>query len=122
MEYAGAYNPIYQVKNGTLNKLATDKIPIHLFTSNTDQKFTNYQISIEPGESYYLFSDGYADQFGGENRKKFNYKNFQDLILSIQNLPMAKQRDVFNKTIEEWKITSDEEQTDDILILGFKVP
>jgi PAS domain S-box-containing protein len=122
MEYSGAYNPIYQVKNGTLTKLATDKIPIHLFSSNTDQKFTNYQINIEPGDSYYLFSDGYADQFGGQDRKKFNYKNFQDLILSIQDLTMADQRKVFNETIEEWKLTSDEEQTDDILILGFKVP
>lgn len=123
MEYAGAYNPIYQVKNGALTKLATDKIPINLFSNNTDQKFTNYQINIESGDSYYLFSDGYADQFGGQNGKKFNYRNFQDLILSIQDLTMADQRKVFNETIEEWKITSNEqEQTDDILILGFKVP
>ena len=122
MEYAGAYNPIYQVRNFTLTKLATDKIPIHLFSNNTDQKFTNYQINIESGDNYYLFSDGYADQFGGINGKKFNYRNFQDLILSIQNLSMENQREVFDKTIEEWKITSDEEQTDDILILGFKVP
>lgn len=122
MEYAGAYNPIYQVKNGTLIKLATDKIPIHLFSKNTDKKFTSYQIKIEPGDTYYLFSDGYADQFGGEDGKKFNYRNFQELILSIQNLSMAEQRDVFNNTIEEWKIKSDEEQTDDILIVGFRVP
>lgn len=123
MEYSGAYNPIYQVKNGTLTKLATDKIPIQLFSNNTSQKFTNYRINIESGDSYYLFSDGYADQFGGQNGKKFNYKNFQDLILSIQDLTMANQREVFNNTIEEWKITSnDQEQTDDILILGFKVP
>jgi PAS domain S-box-containing protein len=122
MEYAGAYNPIYQVKNGILTKLATDKIPIHLFSKNTDKKFTNYEINIESGDSYYLFSDGYADQFGGEDGKKFTYRNFQELILSIQNLTMAEQRQVFNKTIEDWKIRSDEEQTDDILIVGFKVP
>lgn len=122
MEYAGAYNPIYQVKNGKLTKLETDKIPIHLFSKNTDKKFTSYQINIESGDSYYLFSDGYADQFGGEDRKKFNYRNFQELILSIQDLTMAQQREVFNKTIEEWKTKSDEEQTDDILIVGFKVP
>lgn len=121
-EYAGAYNPIYQVKNGTLIKLATDKIPIHLFSKNTDKTFTSYQIKIESGDTYYLFSDGYADQFGGEDGKKFNYRNFQELILSIQHLSMAEQRQVFNDTIEEWKIKSDEEQTDDILIVGFRVP
>ena len=119
---AGAYNPIYQVKNGVLTKLATDKIPIHLFSKNTNETFTSYQIKIESGDSYYLFSDGYADQFGGEDGKKFNYKNFQELILSIQNLTMAEQRKVFNQTIEDWKIKSDEEQTDDILIVGFRVP
>lgn len=122
MEYAGAYNPIYQVKNGVLTKLATDKIPIHLFSKNTDKTFTSYQISIESGDSYYLFSDGYADQFGGKDGKKFNYKNFQELILSIQNLTMSEQRKVFNDTIEDWKIRSGEEQTDDILIVGFRVP
>jgi len=122
MEYAGAYNPIYQVKNGVLTKLETDKIPIHLFSKNTNKAFTSYQIKIESGDSYYLFSDGYADQFGGEDGKKFNYRNFQELILSIQNLTMAEQRKVFNQTIEDWKIKSDEEQTDDILIVGFRVP
>lgn len=121
MEYAGAYNPIYQVKNGTLTKLVTDKIPIHLFSKNTDKKFTSYKIALESGDSYYLFSDGYADQFGGEDGKKFTYRNFQELIVSIQHLTMAEQRKVFNQTIEEWKIKSDEEQTDDILIVGFKV-
>lgn len=122
MEYAGAYNPIYQVKNGVLTKLATDKIPIHLFSKNTDKQFTSYQINIESGDSYYLFSDGYADQFGGEEGKKFTYRNFKELILSMQDLTMKEQREVFNQTIEEWKIQSDEEQTDDILIVGFRVP
>lgn len=122
MEYAGAYNPIYQVKNGILTKLATDKIPIHLFSKNTEQKFTNHLIQIESGESYYLFSDGYADQFGGEDGKKFSYKNFKELILSMQHLTMAEQREVFKQTLENWQVKSGDEQTDDILIVGFRVP
>ncbi len=121
MQYSGAYNPIYQVRDGVLTKLATDKIPIHLFTNHTNQKFTNYQIDIKSNDAYYLFSDGYADQFGGKDGKKFRYKNFQDLILSLQHLPMLEQKEILNNTIEDWKAAGGEEQTDDILVVGFKV-
>lgn len=123
MEYAGAYNPVYQVRKGVLTQLATDKIPIHLFSNEINQKFINYQIKIESGDSYYLFSDGYADQFGGPMGKKFRYKNLQDLILSSCNLPMSEQKQIYNDTIEQWKNATDgQEQTDDILILGYKIP
>lgn len=123
MEYAGAYNPVYRVRNKELSQLVTDKIPIHLFSYDTDNKFINHQLKIEPGDSYYLFSDGYADQFGGPMGKKFRYKNFQELILSHSDLPMMEQKQIYNATIEKWKNESAErEQTDDILILGFKIP
>ncbi len=121
MRYAGAYNPIYLVRKGKLSQLAVDKIPIHLFSDYTGQEFTDYEIKIEKGDSLYLFSDGYADQFGGPKRKKFRYKGFQDLIVSIHHLPMHAQKKIFDNTIEEWKDESGEEQTDDILIVGFKV-
>ena len=123
MEYAGAYNPVYQVRRRTLTQLATDKIPIHLFSEDTNRKFINHQIKLESGDSYYLFSDGYADQFGGPMGKKFRYKNFQDLILSSSNLPMIEQKRIYNETIENGKNEScEQEQTDDILILGYKIP
>lgn len=123
MEYAGAYNPVYQVRNGVLTQLATDKIPIHLFTHDTNRKFINHQIKIESGDSYYLFSDGYADQFGGPKGKKFRYKNFQEMILSSSKYPMADQKQIYNEILERWKNDSDEqEQTDDILIVGYKIP
>lgn len=121
MEYAGAYNPIYQVRNGVLTKLSTDKIPIHLFSQQNAHTFTNYTTKIKPGDAYYLFSDGYADQFGGPKRKKFRYKNFQNLILSLQHEDMPTQKEILNKTIDDWKTQGEEEQTDDILILGFKM-
>ena len=121
MEYAGAYNPVYLVRKGAFTKLSVDKIPIHLFTSHTGRKFTNHKIRIEVGDTFYLFSDGYTDQFGGPRGKKFMHKNFQELILSIQRLTMPEQKEVFDKTIEKWQRASGEEQTDDILILGFKV-
>lgn len=121
MMYAGAYNPVYKIRKGKLTKLSVDKIPIHLFTSHTGRKFTNHEIKIEKGDVFYMFSDGYADQFGGPKGRKFLYKNFKKLILSIQHLTMSAQKEILNKTIEEWKDVSGQEQTDDILLLGFKI-
>jgi PAS domain S-box-containing protein len=121
MQYAGAYNPIYIVRSGKLVQLEVDKIPIHLFTKNTGQVFTNYEIKIKPNDVIYLFSDGYPDQFGGPKNKKFKHKNFKDLILSIHFLPMEEQKEIFDKTLEEWKSEAGEEQTDDVLIVGFKI-
>lgn len=121
MAYAGAYNPVYQVRNGQLKKLSVDRIPIHLFTSHTGEKFTDSEINIEVGDMYYMFSDGYADQFGGPRGKKFLSKKFQELILSVQYESMKKQKEILFETIEDWRRTADEDQTDDILVLGFKI-
>ena len=121
MMYAGAYNPVYQIRKGEFAKLSVDKIPIHLFTKHTEEKFTNHEIKIEKNDIYYMFSDGYTSQFGGTKGKKFMRKNLQELILSVQHLAMNEQKEIFNNSIEEWKNASGEEQTDDILILGFKI-
>lgn len=121
MEYAGAYNPIYLVRKGELIKLKADKIPVHLFTNSNGGEFNNYQIKIEKGDCIYLFSDGYADQFGGPKGKKFQYGQFKQLILSIHHLPMQEQKKIFDKTIEAWRSQSGDEQTDDMLIVGFKL-
>ena len=121
MMYAGAYNPVYQIRKGKFAKLSVDKIPIHLFTRHTEGKFTNHEIKIEKGDIYYMLSDGYASQFGGTKGKKFMRKNLQELILSVQHLTLSEQKEVFNNSIEEWKNAFGEEQTDDILILGFKI-
>ena len=86
---------------------------------NFDKPFTDYQLDIQSGDMIYLFTDGYADQFGGPNNKKFRYKQFQELLLKINNRPLKEQNEELHRTITTWKGNCD--QVDDILILGFRI-
>ena len=81
--------------------------------------YTTQEIELLPGDAIYIFSDGYADQFGGEKGKKFKTVNFKKLLLSIQHLPIQKQSKALNDTFEEWR--KDYEQVDDVCIIGLKV-
>ena len=74
---------------------------------------------MEKGDAIYLFSDGYADQFGGTKSRKFLNKNFRNLLLEINDLPMKEQKDVLSETLENWQGTIP--QVDDILVIGLKV-
>jgi len=90
-------------------------VAIHIKMDN----FTKYNIPIETGDSFYMFSDGYADQFGGPKGKKFKNKKFKQLLVDIQGENMITQKEILNKTITEWR--GELEQIDDIVVLGFKV-
>ncbi len=116
LDYAGAFNPLYLVRNGEIQIYKGDKFPIGAFMDEELQSFTNHEIQLQKGDSIYIFSDGYADQFGGEKGKKFKYRQFQNLILEIQSKSMQEQRDILDKTITEWM--GDLEQVDDILVIG----
>lgn len=117
LEFAGANNPMYLIREGNLTEIKGDKQPVghHIFS----QKFSNHVFDVKPGDIIYLFSDGYADQFGGEKNKKFTYKRFKELLLSISGMPMMAQKEVLERTIREWK--GSEEQVDDILLIGMRV-
>ncbi len=119
LQYAGAYNPLYLVRNGELLQTKADKFPIGLFLGTEKKKFTNHTIRLEKGDSIYIFSDGYADQFGGPNGKKFMAGNFRDLLIEASKHPVDKQKEILNKTIEEWRGPLD--QVDDILVIGVRV-
>lgn len=119
IEFAGAYNPLYLIRNGTLEQVKGNKFPIGAFIIEEQQKFTNHKIKLHKGDTIYIFSDGYADQFGGKRGKKFMYRNFRELLLKIQGLDMSEQKNVLNKTMEEWR--GDLEQVDDILIIGLRI-
>jgi serine phosphatase RsbU (regulator of sigma subunit) len=83
------------------------------------QSFHNNQIPLQEGDSIYIFSDGYPDQFGGPHGKKFKYKPFKELLLSIQEMDMSAQKVHLETTLENWK--SGYEQVDDICIIGVRV-
>ena len=116
LEYSGAFNPLYLIRKGEILETKADKVSIGRSSVNTRIEFTNHRIKVEPGDTVYLFSDGYADQFGGEFMKKFKYKNLKELFLRIQPETMTNQRSIMDETIEQWK--GDVEQIDDILVIG----
>jgi len=116
LEYSGAFNPLYLIRSGEILETKADKVSIGRSSLNTEVEFTNNRIEVQKGDTVYLFSDGYADQFGGELMKKFKYKNLKELILKIQPETMADQRSILDQTIEQWR--GDVEQIDDILVIG----
>ncbi len=118
VEFAGAKNPLVYIKRGEVTKVKGDKMPIGI-TAHESSSFTNHTIEVDEPTCFYMFSDGYQDQFGGPDGKKFMVKKLQNLLLEIHQKPMAEQKEILDRTIEEWM--GDEEQVDDIILLGFRM-
>ncbi len=119
VEFSAAYNPLYLVQNGEMIEIKADKIAIGSFIENPDRKYTTHTIQANKGDVFYIFSDGYADQFGGPNGRKFMYKQFRELILSISHLPLTEQKEILDKANEDWK--NNEVQVDDIIVIGIRI-
>ncbi len=117
LEFSGANNSAYLIRNGEIKELKADKQPIGEYLTRKD--FTNNEIALVKGDTIYSFSDGYPDQFGGPKGKKFKYSQLENLLLSIQNKTMAEQKEILNDTIEKWKGSL--EQVDDICVFGVRV-
>ena len=117
LEFAGAYNALYHIREGELTEIKADRMPIAIHR-NEDPPFTNQKLRVEKGDTIYLFSDGYADQFGGPNGKKFMYKQFKSLLLSVQDLSMEKQKEIMAEEFDMWKGESD--QIDDVILMGIR--
>ena len=118
LQYAGANNPLYQIRKGELTVFNANKMPIGIH-KNFETPFTNNEIEIEPDDLYYIFSDGYVDQFGGATGTKYFSKNFKNLLISIYDQPMAKQKEILETTHIEFKGKG--KQTDDMLVIGIKI-
>lgn len=120
LQFAGANNPVYIVRNKKVIELKPDKMAIGADHENHESKsFTDQFIKLEKNDSVYLFTDGYADQFGGPNGKKFKYKKFQELLVTIQDSIMEEQKHILHYHHEQWK--GNLEQVDDILVIGIRI-
>ena len=122
IQYAGANNPIYiiQEKNGipALKEIKADRMPLG-FHHSKDRPFTNHEFNLEIGDAFYLFSDGFIDQKGGKQNKKYLSKNFKRFLLSIHELPMYEQKKALERELDDW--IANNSQIDDILVIGVRV-
>jgi serine phosphatase RsbU (regulator of sigma subunit) len=119
LQFSGANNPCYIVRNKTLIELKGDKQAISASTDVDKRNFTNQHFDIRPGDSVYLFTDGFADQFGGPDEKKFGYRRLRELLIEIAANPCEEQRIQLSEAFDQWK--ADLEQIDDVCIIGIKV-
>ncbi len=117
VNYSAANNPPVLISKGALKEFPADKMPVG--KGETQRDFETHNIPAEKGDILYLYTDGYADQFGGPKGKKFKYRQLEELLLSIHSKPMEEQKNILSSTIEEWR--SDLEQVDDILIIGIRI-
>ncbi len=118
LNYAGAYNPLFIIRNGELLETKADKMPIGIHLKKIEN-FTNHIIPIKKGDLIYTFSDGYVDQFGGPDNSKFRKKNFIQLLLEIHQEDMPKQKEILEQKLQEWM--EGYEQVDDILVSGIRI-
>jgi ligand-binding sensor domain-containing protein/serine phosphatase RsbU (regulator of sigma subunit) len=123
LQFAGAFNPMYIVRADKLIEIKGERFSIGAnvdFDEKVDSAkvFNSHKIRLQKDDMIYIFSDGYADQFGGPEGKKYKYRRFRHLLLTIHKLPLEKQKQYLDESIEEWR--GNFEQIDDILVIGIK--
>lgn len=118
LEYAGANNPLYIIRNSELIEYKADRMPIGIHR-RAKESFVNHDIKLKQNDLIYIFSDGFVDQFGGEYGRKFLSSNFKELLIQNSTKSLDEQRFLLEKTFEDWK--GERKQLDDILVIGFKI-
>ena len=117
LEFSGAFNPLYLIRDNKIIEIKGNRFSVGLDEYGTsDQDFTNHAIPLKKDDMIYIFTDGYADQFGGPEGKKYKYRRFRHLLLNIHKLQMEKQKAILEESIEKWR--GNLEQVDDILVIG----
>ena len=146
VQYAGAYNPMYLIRKVADEKkpveelvvskhirhktykhnnaeyefyeTRADRMPVGIYYKKMNS-FTNHEVKVKPNDTLYIFSDGYADQFGGGNGRKFLSTHFKKLLIEIQDYSLLMQKEILKQTLKDWR--GNIEQVDDILIVGIKL-
>ena len=119
LQWSGANNPIWIIKkdSGILEEIKANKQPVGKFDDRSS--FTTNQLSLQKGDRLYLFTDGYADQFGGPKGKKFKYRQLEELLLSTTHLALNDQKQALEKAFDSWR--ANHEQVDDVCIIGIRL-
>ncbi len=122
IQYSGANNPLYLIRDEAgvpeLIEIKADRMPIGFYYGK-DRTFTNHDIQLETGDTFYLFTDGFIDQKGGKENKKFLSRRFKSLLLEVHDQSMYDQKDVLNRSLIDWM--GENSQMDDILVVGVRV-
>lgn len=118
LEFSGANNPLIIIRKGEVIQYKADKMPIAIYLKG-ETPFSRVEVDLEPGDVLYTFSDGYVDQFGGPQNRKFMIKNFKELLAKIAEKDMAEQYDILSKTLLEWQ--GQGSRTDDVIVFGLRI-
>lgn len=119
LEYAGAFNPLYLIRDNTIIEIKGDRFSVGLNVEGSENHFKNNVIPLNKGDIIYIFTDGFADQFGGPEGKKYKYRRFRHLLLALHQLPMERQAEFLTRSINDWRGELD--QVDDILVMGIRI-
>ncbi len=119
IEFAGAMNQMYYIRDDKITEIKGDRFSVSPINYLSYGSFTNHVINIEDNDMIYLFSDGYVDQFGGPDDKKFKYRRFRHMLLNNYEKPLEEQKKILKRVINTWRGTL--EQVDDILVIGIKI-
>ena len=125
LEYAGAFNSLYLIRDNELIRYDADRMPIGIYIKERES-FTNHVVDLKKGDNFYIFSDGYVDQFGGDRGSKIMAKRFRNILLDNHKKPVHEQKAALEIFLDDWQTHTDEKgetykQIDDILVIGMKV-
>ncbi len=118
LEFAGAFNSLYLIRDNRLTEIKGDRFSIGLTANELGKPFTNHFLELEKEDRIYIFTDGYVDQFGGPKGKKFMYRRFRHMLLRVHKIPMLEQKKFLEDTLGAWM--ADVEQVDDIQVVGIQ--
>jgi serine phosphatase RsbU (regulator of sigma subunit)/ligand-binding sensor domain-containing protein len=120
LEFSGAFNPLYIVRDNSIMEIKGDRHSVGVYEEDDNvMSFNNHVVPLNDGDIIYIFTDGFADQFGGPEGKKYKYRRFRHLLLALHQLPLEQQKEFLRKSILEWKGNLD--QVDDILVMGLRI-